>query len=112
MDDVRLKLEELDRKLDALSERVAPARLTVPKKEAARLLSRSLSTIKGMIRRGELVPTKVAGQTMISWAELLRVATPQERAQMLGTPTKRERPQKVDPEAAKIRAALKKKRKR
>lgn len=107
MDDVRHRLDQMDRKLDALTERVQPVRLTVPKKEAARLLSRSLSTIKGMLRRGELAPAKVAGRTMIPYSELLRVATPQERAHLVGTPTMRERPQRVDSEAAKIRAALK-----
>jgi excisionase family DNA binding protein len=52
-----------------------PARLQVPVKEAARLLSMCRATLYRMHKDGELTFNKVRGRTFVRMSELERVAS-------------------------------------
>lgn len=75
MEDVMQKLEEIRRYVAELVERVQPSLpLTLKRVEAAKLLSVSPSTIKSMLRTGEIIPTRVHGRLMIPSSEVVRIA--------------------------------------
>lgn len=73
---VLAQLEEIRRQLEVLMARVSPSLpLVVTKAKAAELLSVSPSTIKAMLRRGELVPARVHDRLLIPTSELVRIST-------------------------------------
>jgi hypothetical protein len=113
-EEVREKLERIERHLLALYERTSPQLpLVVRRDHAARLLDVSPSTVKGMIRRGEIIPTQVSGRQMVPTSEIIRLATPRVVAALMSKPIGARAAKTVArTEAEKIRAAMRKSRKK
>jgi excisionase family DNA binding protein len=76
--EVERLFSRIETELRALRQQREPV-LMVPKGEAARLLSVSLSTVKRLVRSGHLVATQVNAKQLISTKELGRFAA-------IGTP--------------------------
>ncbi len=110
VDEVSAKLERIERHLIGLVERTM--RLTYTKKGAAILLSVGVTTISGMVRRGEIATARVGARRMIPLSELLRIATPEQAKAMRAATTRPRRQLKSTAlvghaASAKAKAALK-----
>lgn len=112
--DVQTLMQELLRRLERIEEIAAMPRLPtmLTKKMAAHELSIGLSTLKGLIRRGDLLVTQVGGRTMVPVSQVRKFLSIPAAARGAG-PLPREplgssnRRKAARSEAERIRAALK-----
>ncbi len=103
---MRRALESIENLLAALEKRTRPdLPLVLTREEAARLLSVSQSTVKSMLRDGEIIPTQVHGRTMVPTSEVVRISRP--KAAPMRQQRRRSPRAEGRTEAEKIRASLK-----
>lgn len=78
--EVRAVLEQIERRLAGLEEKINPSLpLVLTREHSATLLSIGLSTLKKMQRRGQFVPVWVGNRWMVPASEVIRMATPGSR---------------------------------